>query len=110
MTQDPAILDRDWTFLPSVEPGSTVKPGSIVGTVPNAGSVEHRVLVPWGVAGDVTWVAPRGTVHAQSHRAVGGDAVARAGAPADSCVMLLHVRSPLNYFFLASFFTTCSSL
>ena len=71
-TQDPAILERDWTFLPSAQPGSTVTPGSIIGTVPNAGSVEHRVLVPWGVAGDVTWVAPRGTVHAL-------DVVARVG-------------------------------
>jgi V/A-type H+/Na+-transporting ATPase subunit A len=71
-TQDPAILERDWTFIPSAQPGSTVTPGSIIGTVPNAGSVEHRVLVPWGVAGDVTWVAPRGTVHAL-------DVVARVG-------------------------------
>ena len=70
--QDPAILDRDWTFLPSAELGSTVEPGSIIGTVPNAGSVEHRVLVPWGIAGQITWVAARGTVHAL-------DVVARVG-------------------------------
>ena len=71
-TQDPAILDRDWTFIPSAELGSTVEPGSLIGTVPNAGSVEHRVLVPWGVAGDVMWVAPRGTMRAL-------DVVARVG-------------------------------
>ena len=72
VTQDPAILDREWTFMPSAEPGSTVGPGSVIGTVPNAGSVEHRVLVPWGVAGDLTWVSPQATVHAL-------DVVARVG-------------------------------
>ena len=72
VTQDPAILDREWTFIPSAEPGSTVGPGSVIGTVPNAGSVEHRVLVPWGVAGDLTWVSPQATVHAL-------DVVARVG-------------------------------
>src|SRR5674476_1373097 len=55
-TQDPAILERDWTFLPSAQPGSTVTPGSIIGTVPNAGSVEHRVLVPWGDADVIVYV------------------------------------------------------
>jgi len=72
VTQDPAILDREWTFIPSADRGSTVAPGSVIGTVPNAGSVEHRVLVPWGVAGDLTWVSPQGTVHAL-------DVVARVG-------------------------------
>ncbi len=54
---------RDWSFVASVEVGARVAPGAVLGTVPDAGSVEHRVTVPWGVQGEVTWVAgpePRG--------------------------------------------------
>ena len=101
-TQDPSVLDRDWTFIPRAEAGSTVTPGSIVGTVPNAGSVEHRVLVPWGVAGEVTWVAPKGTVHAldvvarvrRPGGAAGGDLADQATSPvpgaADRCRPAAH--------------------
>jgi len=86
-TQDPSVLDRDWTFIPRAEAGSTVAPGSIVGTVPNAGSVEHRVLVPWGVAGEVTWVAPKGRVHAL-------DVVARVGDQEVRLAEIWPIRRP----------------
>ena len=86
-TEDPAILARSWTFIPASTAGARVSPGDVLGTVPGAGSVEHRVLVPFGVSGEVTWLAPEGQVHAL-------DVVARIG---DHEVRLAHrwpVRRP----------------
>jgi len=71
-TEDPATLARTWTFIPSAAVGDQVMPGDVLGTVPGAGSVEHRVLVPPGVSGDLTWLAPESTMHAL-------DPVARLG-------------------------------
>ena len=70
--EDPTVLSREWTFVPVTSEGAHVSPGEVIGTVPGAGSVEHRVLVPWDVSGEVTWLAPRGTVRAL-------DVVARVG-------------------------------
>jgi len=60
--EDPATLARIWTFVPAVAAGASVSPGGVLGTVPGAGSVEHRVLVPSGVSGEVTWLAPESQV------------------------------------------------
>ncbi len=48
---------RTWSFVAAVERGALVTAGQVLGTVPGAGSVEHRVLVPWGVEGTLTWIA-----------------------------------------------------
>ncbi|NYI42005.1 V-type ATP synthase subunit A [Demequina lutea] len=49
--------ERSWSFVAAVEVGADVAPGQVLGTVPDSGSVEHRVTVPWGVVGAVTWIA-----------------------------------------------------
>lgn len=49
-----------WAFVPAVAVGARVEAGDLLGTVPGAGSVEHRVVVPRGVQGEVVWLAPRG--------------------------------------------------
>ncbi len=51
----PAI-DRaqKWTFVPSVEKGANVVSGDILGTVQETTLIEHRIMVPPGVAGTVT--------------------------------------------------------
>ncbi|MGP8007831.1 MAG: V-type ATP synthase subunit A [Acidimicrobiales bacterium] len=49
--------ERRWQFVPVVSPGSVVGPGDILGTVPTASGVDHRVLVPVGVSGRVESVA-----------------------------------------------------
>jgi len=72
-TADTATLAREWTFIARAVPGSTVSPGDVLGIVPGAGSVEHRVLVPVGVSGEVTWLAGDAPVRST-------DAVARVGA------------------------------
>ena len=70
--EDPATLARSWTFVPAASAGAPVSPGNVLGTVPGAGSVEHRVLVPFGVSGELTWLAPESQVRAL-------DVVARVG-------------------------------
>jgi V/A-type H+-transporting ATPase subunit A len=71
--EDPAALAREWTFVPSASIGTRVSPGDLLGTVPGAGAVEHRVLVPSGIFGELTWLLPEGQAHLL-------DTVARIGA------------------------------
>ncbi len=48
-------IDRDssWEFTPKTEKGATVRAGDTIGTVPE-GIFEHRVMVPFGLAGEWT--------------------------------------------------------
>jgi V/A-type H+-transporting ATPase subunit A len=48
--------DRKWTFTPSVKKGDAVTGGDILGTVPETGLIEHRIMVPHGVSGTVQHV------------------------------------------------------
>ncbi len=63
-TEDPATLSTTWTFVPNSSAGSSVVAGDLLGTVPHSGAVEHRVLVPWGISGELSWLAPEGPVRA----------------------------------------------
>ena len=49
-------LDRDkkWAFEPKVKQGDAVVPGTILGIVQENSVVEHRILAPVGVSGEVT--------------------------------------------------------
>jgi V/A-type H+-transporting ATPase subunit A len=49
-----------WHFTPTVKTGSKVQAGDVLGTVPETPVVEHRIMVPWGVEGEVTHVAAEG--------------------------------------------------
>ena len=48
--------DKKWTFVPCVRVGDEVVEGDILGTVQETEIVEHRILVPNGVHGNVTSV------------------------------------------------------
>ncbi|MGW7680885.1 V-type ATP synthase subunit A [Kribbella sp. NPDC054772] len=61
-----------WHFEPAAEPGCALGPGAVFGVVSGAGAVEHRVLVPPGVRGELRFVAAAGKVR-------NDDAVARVG-------------------------------
>ncbi len=50
---DPISRSKKWSFKPSVEAGDTVKYGDIIGTVQETEIVEHRVMVPYGIQGEV---------------------------------------------------------
>lgn len=50
-----SALDRDkkWRFTPSVKSGDTVGEGDIIGSVPETGLIEHKIMVPIGVEGKI---------------------------------------------------------
>lgn len=49
-------LDREkkWRFVPRVKVGDTVEEGDVLGTVQETEVIEHRILVPNGMGGQVT--------------------------------------------------------
>ncbi len=57
-------LDRGrlWEFEPNkaLDPGARVGPGTVLGTVEETRSVEHRILVPPGIEGELEEIAPGG--------------------------------------------------
>ena len=57
---DQRSTEAAWPWDPAVEAGADVAPGDVLGTVPDAGSVDYRVLVPPGVRGRVEHLAPAG--------------------------------------------------
>ncbi|MGZ4554873.1 MAG: V-type ATP synthase subunit A, partial [Mycobacteriaceae bacterium] len=50
-----------WAWQPSVAMGATVTEGTVLGTLPDAGGVEYRILVPPGLNGRVDVLAEPGT-------------------------------------------------
>ncbi|MCH5151458.1 MAG: V-type ATP synthase subunit A [Clostridiales bacterium] len=55
-------LDRNkkWRFVPSVQVGEFVTPGDVLGTVQETQVVLHKILVPVGVEGKVTFISSEG--------------------------------------------------
>lgn len=58
----PALpAEKQWAFVPAVKKGQEVTAGDILGTVQETAAVEHRILVPAGVAGRISSIVKRGT-------------------------------------------------
>ncbi|MCK9357943.1 MAG: V-type ATP synthase subunit A, partial [Dehalococcoidia bacterium] len=45
--------DKKWQFTPTVKVGDQVQYGDIIGTVPETALVEHKIMVPLGIAGTI---------------------------------------------------------
>ena len=60
--EKPPPLDtaRRWAFEPRAALGQEVTEGQTIGEVPETQLVRHRILVPPGVGGKVTWIAEAG--------------------------------------------------
>ena len=56
----PLYRKQKWAFSPRIEPGIAVQGGTLLGVVPETPAIEHRVLVPPEVSGELTWIAPPG--------------------------------------------------
>ncbi|WP_456365196.1 ATP synthase subunit A [Thermococcus sp.] len=52
--------DKRWHFTPKVKAGDRVVSGDVLGVVPETSIIEHRVLVPPGVEGEVVEIAEEG--------------------------------------------------
>jgi V/A-type H+-transporting ATPase subunit A len=48
-----------WRFVPGASQGASMGSGDLLGTVPGGG-LEHRVLVPPNVEGELTWISEEG--------------------------------------------------
>jgi len=61
---DIPALDRGriWDFEPSseLEPGKHIGAGTVLGTVQETRTIEHRILVPPGISGELEEIAPGG--------------------------------------------------
>jgi len=58
--EKPALVrTKRWHFTPRVKAGSEVGPGDILGTVQETKVVEHRIMVPQGVAGKVVEITEK---------------------------------------------------
>jgi V/A-type H+-transporting ATPase subunit A len=57
----PAVdREKSWHFAPKVKAGTKVQAGDILGVVQETPVVEHRIMVPWGMEGEVAEVAQEG--------------------------------------------------
>ena len=72
--ETPAAI-RTWRFATRAAAGQTVGPGAVLGVMQETAAIEHRLLVPPGVSGTLTWIADDG-----DHGA--GDKLARIGETA----------------------------
>lgn len=73
---DVVSLDRNkkWHFHPVKKPGDHVVPGDIIGTVQETSIVEHRIMIPYGIEGelveinegDYTIIEPVGKIRVKS--------------------------------------------
>ncbi|AAM02230.1 ATP synthase subunit A [Methanopyrus kandleri] len=57
-----SALDRKkkWEFTPKVKEGEKVEEGDVLGTVPETEFIEHKIMVPPGVSGEVIEIAADG--------------------------------------------------
>ncbi|MGZ4641059.1 MAG: V-type ATP synthase subunit A [Blastococcus sp.] len=76
-----------WRFVPTARDGATVRAGEVLGRVLDAGTVDHRVLVPPGAGGRLDRLAPEGT-YADT------EVVARIGSTEVALVSDWPVRRP----------------
>ncbi len=57
----PLSRDQAWPFTPRLKAGDQVSGGEILGVVPETSAMEHRVLVPPGIAGELTFMTSPGS-------------------------------------------------
>jgi V/A-type H+-transporting ATPase subunit A len=53
----PLSREDHWAFTPLAQVGDVVRGGTILGTVQETPSIEHRVMVPPDIEGTITWIA-----------------------------------------------------
>jgi len=59
-SQAEAIPSRKWRFSPRAQRGDVIRPGSLLGVVPETPLIEHRVLAPFGINGKLIDIAREG--------------------------------------------------
>ncbi|KXH76022.1 MAG: ATP synthase subunit A [Candidatus Thorarchaeota archaeon SMTZ-45] len=52
--------EKKWEFNPTVKVGDNVEPGDIIGEVPETGIITSRILIPFGVKGEIVEIVKKG--------------------------------------------------
>ncbi|HUZ88585.1 MAG TPA: V-type ATP synthase subunit A [Candidatus Acidoferrales bacterium] len=65
---------RRWHLIPRATVGDELTPGALLGTIQETLVIEHRLLVPPGVAGRLSWLATEGEHSAEERLATVGTA------------------------------------
>ncbi len=60
VTADPIDFDKKWHFVPVVEKGKKLVGGDIIGTVQEGAVVEHRIMIPPGISGEMDEIVSEG--------------------------------------------------
>jgi V/A-type H+-transporting ATPase subunit A len=60
MVIPPLDREKKWHFSPNTRPENIVGPGFELGSTPETELIIHRVLVPEGISGKITWLADEG--------------------------------------------------
>ncbi|MGA8262299.1 MAG: V-type ATP synthase subunit A [Arenicellales bacterium] len=81
--------ERAWAFEPALEAGSEVRPGAVLGQVPETRDIAIRVLVPPRVQGRLEWIAASGEYRID-------DPIARIGGGETSTEVTLRQRWPIR--------------
>ncbi len=86
-----AALDRDkrWGFAPEAQAGAQVAGGEVIGKLKETDLIEHRVLVPPGLRGELTFVAPPGEYGVE-------ETVARVGTPEGEAEIRMYQKWPVR--------------
>ena len=58
ISESPLSMEKEWEFTPTVKEGDFVSSGSILGTIPETASIQHRVMVPNGISGRIVEIRP----------------------------------------------------
>ena len=56
ITVDSLDHEKLWPFVPTASVGDELQPGDVLGTVQETEAVLHKVMVPPGVSGRLTWI------------------------------------------------------
>ena len=52
--------EKKWKFTPSIKKGTKVVPGDIIGEVPETGIITSRIMIPFGIEGEVVDIVSEG--------------------------------------------------
>jgi V/A-type H+-transporting ATPase subunit A len=54
---DPVDMKRKWNFVPTVRKGDRVTAGDVIGKVKETSIIDHRIMVPPGLGGEITEIS-----------------------------------------------------
>lgn len=85
----PLDRSRRWTFTPTASVGNPIEGGMVLGSVQETPRILHRVLVPPGLQGTLSWVAGEGSYTVEAP-------IARIHTPSGDVSLSMSMRWPVR--------------